>query len=63
MRSLVLWNMVVLLVKRQWRTKTQRMSTLHFVVLEGRVADPLASFPVECGWKDIPTHGDIWRQQ
>ena len=43
--------------------KTLRMSTLHFVMLERRVVDPLASLQVECGWKDIPTHGDVWRQQ
>ena len=35
--------------------KTLRMSTSRFMTLERNVVDPLASLPVECGWKDIPT--------
>ena len=38
---------------------TPRQAMSHFMTLERSVVDPLATLPVECGWKDIPTQ---WRR-
>ena len=53
LRLPVPWNMAVHLTARHWRTKTLWVSTFHFMMMEKHVSwNPLASLPVELGWKN-----------
>ena len=64
MCSTTLWKMVAPPDNTTLAYKTLRMPTSHFMMLWKEVSwNPLASLPVEPGWKTLSRNGNVGRHQ